>query len=396
MPLVNIKDMLEHAYQHSYAVGAFDLVSLDFLEGVIKAAEQARAPVILSLSESQFEHYDFELLLSAVESASKRALVPVAIHLDHGTTLDSAIHAINHGCNSVMIDASRMPIHENISISNEMVKIAHSCGISVEGELGYVPETQDVNNEHQSDDIVYTTPMEAKAYVERTDIDFLAVSIGTKYGYMKNKPKLDYQRLKQINDAVGIPLVLHGSNGLSDDQFRRLIANGVAKINYDISVTNLVGNQIKENCKENKITSDYRALFNNVRDVIAAEAERCMYLWGSAGRAAEVLAQCRHWTPIEHLIIYNVEGLNKEKADAMMADGRRELSTIPGVREVFVGEAIKDDAKFRYTWLVRFCHVDVIDSYREHPVHVNFADNRFRPVAGERISIDYSELAYEE
>jgi fructose-bisphosphate aldolase class II len=109
----------------------------------------------------------------------------------------------------------------------------------------------------------------------------------------------------------------------------------------------------------------------------------------SRDEAEAVLAQCRPWTPVEHLIIFNVEGLDKAGAETMMAEGRRVLSVIPGVREVFTGEAVKEDAKYRYTWLVRFCHPAVIGSYREHPDHIAFANNLFRPVAGERISIDY-------
>lgn len=109
-----------------------------------------------------------------------------------------------------------------------------------------------------------------------------------------------------------------------------------------------------------------------------------------------MLAQCRPWTPVEHLIIYNVEGLDKTGAKAMMAEGRRVLSAIPGVREVFTGEAIKQDAGYRYIWLVQFCHPAVIDSYREHPAHVAFADNLFRPVAGKCISIDYLSVESEE
>ena len=229
--------MLQHAYQHGYAVGSFDLVSLDFLDGIMSAAEQTHSPVVLCLSESHFEYFDFELLIPAVEASAKRASVPVAIHLDHGRTLESAIYAINQGCNSVMIDASDQPVEKNVRISQEVVKMAHSCGISVEGQWGHVPGIQCESAEHHQGDIVYTMPLEAKTYVEQTNIDFLAVSIGTIHGHMKGKPKLDYHRLKQINDAVGIPLVLHGGSGLSDDQFRRLIVNGVAKINYYTTLT---------------------------------------------------------------------------------------------------------------------------------------------------------------
>ena len=388
MPLVDMKDMLKHAYRHGYAVGAFDLVSLDFLEGIMMAAEQARAPVILSLAESHFEYFDFELVMPAVEAAARRASVPVAIHLDHGASIESAVRAINLGCNGVMVDASHQPLPENIATSREIVAMARGCGVPVEGELGYVPGVEGEDAERHPGKVAYTTVAEARAYVEKTGVDFLAVSIGTVHGRMKGKPKLDYQRLKQINETLGIPLVIHGGTGLSDDQFRQLIANGVAKINYYTALSDAAAKQINVNTEENA-GSGYTGLVKNIRSAVAAEAERCMRLWGAAGRAAEVLAQYRPWVPVEHLIIYNVEGLDKSGAVTMMAEGRRVLSAIPGVREVFTGEAVKEDAKYRYTWLVHFCHPAVIDSYREHPDHVAFANNLFRPVAGERISIDY-------
>jgi fructose-bisphosphate aldolase class II len=386
-----MKDMLHHAYDHGYAVGAFDLVSLDFLEGIMQAAEKVRAPVILSLAESHFEHFDFELMMPAVEAAARRSLVPVAIHLDHGASMEMAIRAINLGCNGVMVDSSHKPLNENIAVSREVVNVALGCGVSVEGELGYVPGVEGEDAERHPGEVVYTTPGEAKAYVEKTGVNFLAVSIGTVHGRMQGKPKLDYKRLKQINEALGIPLVIHGGTGLSEDQFRRLIANGVAKINYYTALADAAASQIQGNTRTNKAGS-YSSLQQGVREAIAEEVERCMRAWGSAGRAAELLAQCRPWVPVEHLIIYNVEGLDSAGAEEMMVAGRRLLSTIPGVREVFSGEAMKKDARYRYTWLVRFCHPAVIDSYRKHPTHVAFAEKRFRPVAGERISIDFRSL----
>ena len=388
MPLVDMKDMLQHAYRHGYAVGGFDVVSLDFLEGIMAAAERVRAPVILSLAESHFEYFDFELVMPAVEAAARRASVPVAIHLDHGGSLKSAMRAINFGCNGVMVDVSHEPLSGNIQRTHAVVEMAHACGVPVEGELGYVPGIEGEDAELHPGEVSYTTPEEAKTYVEQTGVDFLAVSIGTVHGRMKGRPKLDFQRLEQINEALGIPLVIHGGTGLSDDQFRRLIANGVAKINYYTALSDVAAKQINENHRAGA-SSGFTGLVKNIRTVVAAEAERCMCLWGGAGRADEVLSRCRPWMPVEHLIIYNVEGIDEVGAETIIAEGRRVLSAIPGVREVFTGEAVQDDAKYRYTWLVRFCHPAVIDSYRNHPDHVTFADTLFRPVAGERISIDY-------
>ncbi len=388
MPIVNMKDMLQHAYEHNYAVGAFDLVSLDFLQGILDAAERAQAPVILSLAESHFEFFDFALLMPAVEAAAKRASVPVAIHLDHGASFESAAKAINLGCNGIMVDASDKPLEENTSITKTLVEMAHGCGIPVEGELGYVPGVEGEDAERHPGEICYTTVAEAQTYVENTGVDFLAVSIGTVHGRMQGKPELDFQRLQQINKALGIPLVIHGGTGLSDEQFQQLISNGVSKINYYTALSDAAARQIEQNASA-AANSGYTGLVNNLRDAIGAETERCIRLWGGADRAKEVLARCRPWTPVEHLIIYNVEGLDTAGVKKMIAEGRRLLSAIPGVREVFTGEAMKEDDKYRYTWLVRFCHPAVIDSYREHPDHVAFADNHFRPVAGGRISIDY-------
>ncbi|NOY66290.1 MAG: class II fructose-bisphosphate aldolase, partial [Gammaproteobacteria bacterium] len=287
MPIVDMKDMLQHAYQHGYAVGAFELVSLDFLEGIMQAAEQARAPVILSMAESHFEYFDFDLIMPAVEAAAKRAQVPVAIHFDHGRSLNSAINGIKQGCNGIMVDASHLDLMDNIRVTKNVVETAHTCGISVEGELGYVPGIEGEGAEHYPGELATTSLAEAKAYVERTDVDFLAVSIGTVHGRMKGKPRLDYQRLKQINEALQIPLVIHGGTGLSDDQFHRLISNGVAKINCFTALSDVVTKQIRKNTKTN-VDNSYTNMTKNIRDVVATEVDRCMRLWGSAGRAAEV------------------------------------------------------------------------------------------------------------
>jgi len=387
MALVNMKDMLEHAYRNQYAVGAFDLVGVEFLEGIMSAAEQCRAPLILSLAESHFEYYDFELVMGAVEAAAERAEVPVAIHLDHGESFDSAVRGINLGCNGVMVDASMLNLSDNIAHTRAVVDMAHACGVPVEGELGYVAGVEGEDAERHPGEVIYTSVEEASAYAQRTGVDFLAVSIGTVHGRLKGRPRLDFQRLGRINEALGIPLVIHGGTGLSDEQFRRLIANGVSKINYYTALSDAAAKAVRANAKDD--ASGYTGLLRGVREAVAEETARCMRLWGSAGRAAEVLMQCRPWQPVEHVIIYNVQGLDDEGVEQMMAEGRRVLAAIPGVRRVFTGEAVKDGAAYRFSWQVRFASREVIDSYREDPVHEAFADGWFRPYAAERIGIDF-------
>lgn len=390
MPLVNMRDMLGHAYRKAYAIGGFDLVSLDFLEAIVDAAEATRSPVILSLAESHFEYYDFALAMSAAETAARRATVPVAIHLDHGATLGSAVRAINHGCNGVMVDASQEVFEENIARTRAVVNMAHACGVPVEGELGYVAGVEGEDAEKHPGQLVYTSVAEAKAYVERTAVDFLAVSIGTVHGRMRGHPELDIDRLRLINETLGIPLVIHGGTGLSDEQFRALIANGVAKINYYTALADAAGERIRANSVA-RGGAGYTGLLDGVRAAIQAEVERCMRQWGSAGRAVEVLAESSPWQPVEHVIVFNVDGISDERVETIMARGRQMLGAIPGVRRVFTGSATQVTARYRFCWLVQFAHRKVIESYREHPDHLEFANELFRPIAGDRISVDFSE-----
>jgi fructose-bisphosphate aldolase class II len=386
--LVDMGDMLRHAHTNGYAVGAFDLVSLDFLEAILAGAERREAPVILSLAESHYAYFDPELLMPAVRRAAERTRVPVAIHLDHGASLEAAIEGIRRGFNGVMVDASTSPLDENIARTRAVVEMAHACGVPVEGELGYVAGVEGEDAERHPGDVIYTSPDEAQRYAGETGVDFLAVSIGTVHGRMRGEPRLDFERLAAINDRLGIPLVIHGGTGLSDGQFRRLIENGVAKINYYTALADAAGAAVRANAASAEKHS-YTDLVKGVTGAIQSEVERCIALWGSAGRADAVRAACRPWREVEHLIVYNAAGMDPDGPRAMMAEGRRVLGSIPGVRQVITGTSIDADASYRYCWLVRFAHPAVVGSYREHPDHQAFADGRFRPVATDRISIDF-------
>ena len=390
MPLVHMGDMLRHAYENRYAVAAFDVVSLDFITGIVAAAEEKQAPIIISLAESHFEYFDFELLMSAVVRAAERTAVPVAIHLDHGESLESAITGINLGCTGVMVDASNLPLDDNIRHTKAVVEMAHACGIPVEGELGYVPGVEGEDAERHPGEVVYTTAAEAKTYVEATGVDFLAVSIGTVHGRMKGEPKLDFDRLAEINQVLLIPLVIHGGTGLSDEQFRKLIDNGVTKINYYTALADTAGRCIHANT-QTAGAAGYTSLVKGVAGAIQQEAMRVIDIWGSAGKARELLASCRPWKPVAHVIVYNTEGLDDSGVKEMMAEGRRALSTIPGVTEVFTGHAVQDDAGYQHCWVIMFSDRSVIDSYRDHPDHQQFANQHFRPYAGGRLSIDFED-----
>jgi fructose-bisphosphate aldolase, class II len=390
MPLVNMRDMLYHAYENNYAVGAFDLVSLDFLEAVIDAAESCRSAVILSIAEPHFAHYDFELLLPAVEAAAKRASIPVAIQLDHGSSFESLVKAINLGCNGVMFDASNQSLTDNIEQTLAMVEMAHRCGVAVVGELGYVAGIEGQGAEQHPGETAFTIPSEAKAYVERTSVDFLAVSIGTVQGRMDGRAKLDYTRLKQLNQAVNIPLVIHGGSGLNEDQFHKLTLNGVAKIDYYTALSDTAAKAMRSGCKGNP-NGSFTDLKKDVKEAICTEVQRCLRQWGSAGRAAEVLEQCTPWLTAEHLIVHNVNADSTEVINRVMDEGKQLLSNIPGVRTVFTGEAIQEKSKYRFCWMVQFTHQDALDNFREHHAFRNFLKMNLTPNVTDFMNIDYKE-----
>ncbi len=391
MALVNLREMLHHAYRSRYAVGAFDIVSLDFLQAVIEAAEARRAPVILNLVEHQFHLYDFELLAAAAVCAGRRATVPVAIQLDHATNVDSAVSGIRHGCNGVMIDGSELSFEDNVRLTREVVDMAHSCGVPVEAELGHVAHRVGDERPSSADHPVLTSPEEAKRFQRQTKADFLAVSIGNVHGQPAGPGQLDLTRLARIHAAVDVPLVIHGGSGLSDAEFGCLIDRGVAKINYYTSLSQAAARRMRGNAIENR-DGAYGTLVGGVRDVIRHEVERCLVLWRAAGKADAVLDDAAPWSEVEHLIIYNTAGGSDEPVPKMMAEGRSVLARIPGVRRVVTGRAVTKDAKYQYCWLVRFAHPNVIRTYRDHPDHVAFADGLFRPRAGNRISIDFTEV----
>ncbi|MBU0752915.1 MAG: class II fructose-bisphosphate aldolase [Gammaproteobacteria bacterium] len=294
---------------------------------------------------------------------------------------------IRLGCNGVMVDASHLPIGDNIGTTRSVVAMAHACGVCVEGELGYVPGVEGVDAERHPGPLQFTTVAEARAFAEKTNVDCLAVSIGTVHGRMKGKPKLDWARLKEINTALGIPLVIHGGTGLTDEQFRKLITLGVAKINYYTALSDAAGAAICAAAKAG--ATGYADLTAGVREAVAAEVERCLKLWGAAGRAAEVLDRCRPWLNVEHVVAYNAPTLSEHRLLALMTEGQRALATIPGVREVTVGSVADKSARYRHCWLIRFAAPEVIDSYAKHPAHATFAETLFRPAAADRLTADY-------
>jgi len=383
MPIVHMNDLLRHARACGYAVGAYDVVDCTFIAAAIAGAESARAPVIVSFAESHFAHYDFPVLLAAAESAAKRASVPVALFLDHGTGLDSAMTAIRHGCNGVMADASHLAFDANIAAIRPVVAMAHAVGVSVEGELGNVPGVEGEDAARHPGEIRLTSPQEAAVYVAATGVDFLAVSVGTLHGRMRGEPWLDLDRLAAIAEAVPVPLVIHGGTGLSDEQFRALTKFGVAKINYYTALSDLATATFQA------AEAGYLAGKDSVRTALAEEVARTCEVFGGAGRAKDALAVCRPWREVEHLILFNWSATAAGREAEYEAQGRQVLAKVAGVRDVTLGAALSAEALYQRAWFIRLASASAEAAYMSDPAHLDYAERVFRPHAGDRLKIDF-------
>ena len=229
--LVNMRDLLKVARSNGFAVPAFNVSSNMLLAGVIDAAVEAHAPVILAIHPDELAFVRPSFVKAAIEEANA-ANVPVCIHLDHGATLDHIVSAIRCGFTSVMIDASTQALEQNIAITKKAVEIAHSVGVSVEGELGTIGTTGP-EAEAGTEEIIYVNPDDVEVFVQSTGVDTLAVAIGTAHGlYPKDKePKLRMDLLEEITRRVDIPLVLHGGSANPDVEIARAVELGICKIN---------------------------------------------------------------------------------------------------------------------------------------------------------------------
>lgn len=277
--LVNLIDVLKKAQEGHYGVGLFNTTDTDMLEAAIAAAEELRSPIIIGTAEVLLPNGELKLIAPSILAAANRATVPVVMHFDHGLTFDRCMEALQLGFSSIMFDGSLGDTEENLKQTAEIVKIAHSFGASVEGEIGHVGEAA-TNDGAVSD--MYTTPEEAKAFVEATGVDALAVAIGTAHGAYKTKPQLDIERLKEIRATIDTPLVLHGGSGLSDDDFRNTVREGIAKVNIFTDLC-VAGNEAMKEGLEKGLS--YLEIRNLKVEKIKEVVKNKILLFGSANKA---------------------------------------------------------------------------------------------------------------
>ena len=276
--LANLNDILPRAAKEHYGVGLFNTIDTDMLEAAISAAEELRSPIIIGTAEVLLPYGELKLIAPSVIAAAKRASVPVVVHYDHGLTFERCMEALKLGFTSVMFDGSAGASENNIAATREIVKIAHAMGATVEGEIGHVGEAASGDNETNDR---YTTVKEATDFVNATGVDALAVAIGTAHGAYKAKPRLDIERLKEIHAAITTPLVLHGGSGLSDDDFRNTVREGISKVNIFTDLCIAGANAMKD--AENAGADYLKTREMRVKYINAAVKQK-IKLFGSVGK----------------------------------------------------------------------------------------------------------------
>lgn len=248
MSLVNLKEILKDAREKQYAVPAFDVSNYNMVKTVIDAAEELKAPVILMGLRADMEDEQFTIMSDVMHRVAERANVPVCIHLDHATDFELIKRAIAEGYTSVMFDGSMLPLEENIEKTRQVVEYAHVHGVSVEAELGHVGDGIVGGNEAdvENKEGVLTDEKEMKYFIESTDVDALAVSIGTAHGVYVAKPELDLELLEKLNKISTVPLVMHGGSGTPDDAIKASVKHGICKINIFSEILHAFFSSMKE------------------------------------------------------------------------------------------------------------------------------------------------------
>ncbi|MDQ0862348.1 class II fructose-1,6-bisphosphate aldolase [Bacillus sp. V2I10] len=287
MPLVSMKEMLIQAKENKYAVGQFNINNLEFTQAILQAAQEENSPVILGVSEGAARYMGgFKLIVTMVKELMDeyKVTVPVAIHLDHGSSLEKCVQAIHAGFTSVMIDGSHHPLEENIELTKRVVEVAHAVGVSVEAELGRIGGQEDgiiVDVESA----YYAIPSECDQLVRETGVDCFAPALGSVHGPYKGEPNLGFDRMKEVMELTGVPLVLHGGTGIPTKDIQKAIMFGSAKINVNTESQISASKAVREVLAAKPNEYDPRKFLAPAREAIKATVKGKMREFGSSGRA---------------------------------------------------------------------------------------------------------------
>lgn len=282
MALVNLKKILENTRKEGYAVGSFNFNGFEDVKGMVRAAVELNAPIIVMASPSTTKYIGLNCIAGMIRGLAEDAGVSVTLHLDHCTDEEFVKSCVKAGFTSVMIDASAKPFEENIAVSRRIAEFAHSYGCSVEAELGIIGGHEEDAAEGE---VLYTNPKDAQEFVERTGVDALAVAVGTIHGFYKSEPNIDFERIATICSLTDVPIVLHGGTGVSDADFRRAISCGISKINVGTELKYAYSDTLKKAVAQAPNEHDPRKLMGHVTTDCAEIVKRKIDVFGSGGHA---------------------------------------------------------------------------------------------------------------
>jgi fructose-bisphosphate aldolase class II len=281
MPLVTATEVLKPARAHQYAVGAFNCINIEYLRAVVDTAERLHSPVMVALTTGALNYAGWEALPAAARAMAEAARVPVVLHLDHGQSLEDIRRALEAGFSSVMIDASHLPLEENIALTRQAAQMAHALGVSLEGELGQIGGKEE---EIVSEGLM-TDPEAVPHFVEATGLDVLAASFGSVHQKAARDAQLDLPRLEKIAAATPVPLVLHGGSGVSTELLRAATARGVAKVNVGTELQRTFARILRDTLQVHPEEWDVRKLLRPSVQAVASVVQERLETLGSIGRA---------------------------------------------------------------------------------------------------------------
>ena len=291
MALVTIKEILEKARKEKYCVGAFDASNLEMGQKIIEAAEEKKSPVIIMGLTPDLQGDMLDFWLYGMKKMAEKASVPVCLHLDHATDMDFLKKCVDEGFTSVMYDGSTFPLEDNIRLTKEAVDYAHAHGVTVEAELGHVGDglvsgEAKADGEYDNPDDYLTNPDEMKRFLEETQVDCLAVAVGTSHGVYVHTPKLHFDRLDTLNEISTVPMVMHGGSGTPDDQIKKAVERGICKLNIYSEMLSAYYGALKQKLETSASLAIWVSKANEeplkaLKEVVKEKID----LMGSAGKA---------------------------------------------------------------------------------------------------------------
>ncbi|MFB6365618.1 class II fructose-1,6-bisphosphate aldolase [Paenibacillus elgii] len=284
MPLVSMNEFLPKAKANKFAVGQFNMNNLEFAQAITEAAEELKSPFIFGVSEGALKYMGIEFTVAIAEAAAKKSGLPIALHLDHGSSFEVAMKCIRAGFSSVMFDGSHYSFEENIRLTKEVVKTAHAMGVSVEGELGTIGGVEDDISVDESDANL-AKPEEAIRFYEETGVDCLAIAVGTAHGMYAGEPNIHFDIIEKVSKAIPVPVVLHGGSGVPDEMIRKSIEAGVGKINVNTENQVACTQMIREVLNKDAKVYDPRKYLTPARKAMVEVVKSKIQLFGSANQA---------------------------------------------------------------------------------------------------------------